>query len=333
MTVGNLAAPGSISTTGSDSLSGYNLGMAKPRKNWLDYLVFLAVRVVAMAFNMFPINLNLRTARLITRIWTRLMPRHLKRAQDHLTLAYGDDLTTEQRDRLARRSMQQMTMLAVECLSTPKLISEWTWSRYVKLKGIDRALDHLTTGRGAILVTGHFGSWELVGFTLAALGFPLTAIMRPFDNPHLNGFLRDVRAKRGLRLLDKKGATESAGDILESGGLLGFIADQNAGRKGEFVDFFGVKASTYKSIGLLAMQYEVPILVGYARRLSDRFEYEVGCNRVIEPHEWKAQENELHWVTQEYTSAIERFVRVNPEQYLWMHRRWKSRPRGEKVSG
>lgn len=295
-----------------------------------DLLVYLVLRLAAMVFQIFPVDWNLATARMMVHLWCRIMPRHLNRAKEHLRLACGSEMTPEEIDRVAFLSLEQMSMMAMECLFTPRLVSELTWHRYIRLKGIDKALDRLLQGQGAILVTGHYGSWELVGFTLAALGFPLTAVMRPLDNPYLNDFLLDIRAKRGLQLLYKKGASQSAGDVLESGGLLGFIADQNAGRKGEFVDFFGQKASTYKSIGLLAMQHNVPILVGYARRLSGRFEYEVGCNRIIEPHEWAGRPDELHWITQEYTSAIEAFVREAPEQYLWIHRRWKTRPKDEK---
>ncbi len=299
----------------------------------VDWLIYIALRLIAMILQMFPVNLNLKTARLLGRIWYGIMPRHRERARNHLRLAYGSRMSHRETDRLALRSMQQMTMMAVECLFTPRLISEWTWSRYVRLKDIDQALDLLLGRRGAILVTGHYGNWELIGFTLAALGFPLAAVMRPLDNPYLNQFLMEVRAKRGLRLLYKKGASQSAGEVLAGGGVLGFIADQNAGQKGEFVDFFGQKASTYKSIGLLAIEYNVPIIVGYARRLSNRFEYEVGCNRIIRPAEWAGREKQLHWITQEYTRAIECFVREAPEQYLWIHRRWKSRPRGEVRAG
>lgn len=304
--------------------------MARRQSDTIDRLVYLAVRVVATIMQMFPINLNLRTARLLALIWYRLMPRHHRRACEHLRLAYGEQLSDEQVHRLALKSMQQLTMLVVEMFFTPRLINLWTWSRYVELKKIEPALEILLSRRGAIMVTGHYGSWELLGFTLATLGFPLTAVMRPLDNAYLNRWLMDVRAKRGLELLYKKGAARSAGDILRNGGLLCFIADQNAGRKGEFVDFFGVKASTYKSIALLAMEYRVPIIAGYARRKSDRFEYELGCNRIIEPEEWADRPDPLHWITQEYTAAIEAFVREAPEQYLWIHRRWKSRPRDER---
>lgn len=222
-----------------------------------------------------------------------------------------------------------MAMMAMEVLFEPRLINEWTWPRHIRLRGLDEALRVLLRGRGCILLTGHYGNWELVGFTLAALGFDMVAVMRPLDNPYLNEWLVRIREQRGLRLLYKKGVARSADDVLESGAALCFIADQNAGRKGLFVDFFGRPASTYKSIGLLAMRHEVPIVVGCARRLSDRFDYEIEVNRVIHPEEWTGHPDELLWITQEYTRAIEAFVRVDPGQYLWVHRRWKSRPKDE----
>ncbi|HUN82519.1 MAG TPA: lysophospholipid acyltransferase family protein, partial [Phycisphaerae bacterium] len=156
------------------------------------------------------------------------------------------------------------------------------------------------------------------------------AVMRPLDNEYLNRYLLDRREQSGLKLLYKKGATRAAGDVIDSGGALCFIADQNAGSKGMFVDFFGKKASTYKSIGLLAMEREVPIIVGCARRSSwDRFQYEICVNRVIHPREWQDKDDPLRWITQEYSRAMEDFIRVAPEQYLWIHRRWKSRPKEE----
>jgi KDO2-lipid IV(A) lauroyltransferase len=118
---------------------------------------------------------------------------------------------------------------------------------------------------------------------------------------------------------------------MEQHGTVAFVADQNAGTKGMFVDFFGRKASTYKSIGLLAMEYEVPIIVGYARRVDDRFRFRVGSTDIIWPKDWKSRDDPLRYITQRYTSAIEAFVRDDPGQYLWVHRRWKTRPKGEKA--
>ncbi|MHC4796512.1 MAG: lysophospholipid acyltransferase family protein [Planctomycetota bacterium] len=294
-----------------------------------NWLIYLAVRLIAAIMQIFPINMNLKTARIMGWFWYKIMPRHRQRACNHLRLAFGSSLSQQKIERMALRSMQQITMMAVEVLFTPRLINEWTWPKYVKLNNIDKALDALLNKRGAIMLTGHYGNWELLGFMLTAIGFPIVAVMRPLDNPYLNSYLMDVRARRGLKLLYKKGVSQSAEDVLRNGGILCFIADQNAGRKGQFVEFFGQKASTYKSIALLAIEHNVSVIVGYARRISENFEYQLGCNRVIQPHEWKDQKDQLHWLTQEYTQAIEDFVRQNPKQYLWIHRRWKSRPREE----
>ncbi len=142
--------------------------------------------------------------------------------------------------------------------------------------------------------------------------------------------IRSARGRRaGCSLIYKKGMTEIAEEVLAKGGSVGFIADQNAGSKGLFVDFFGRKASTYKSIGLLARGYNVPIMIGCARRVSSKLQYEVEVTRVIHPHEWQGKDNEVLWITQEYTRAIEQFIRKDPTQYLWVHRRWKTRPAEE----
>jgi len=180
-----------------------------------------------------------------------------------------------------------------------------------------------------IYVSGHFGNWEVVGYNMGALGFPMTAVARPLDNPFISRYIYGIRARRGMTILDKKGAAEQAGDLLANKGLLSFIADQDAGRKGCFVDFFGRKASTYKSIALLAMQYGAPIVVGYGRRLDEEYHFALGIQRVIHPHEWADKPDPMRWITQEYTRALEEVVRSAPEQYLWTHRRWKHRPKGE----
>ncbi len=294
-----------------------------------DYAAYLGLRLFYAIVHMFPIDMNLRTARLLGDVWYFVSKRHRERAMDNLRHALGDRRSEEELLRLTRQSMRQMAMMAMEVLFEPRLISEWTWPRYIKLRGLQEALRVLLRPGGCIMLTGHYGNWELVGFTLAALGFDMVAVMRPLDNPYLNEWLVKIREDRGLRLLYKKGVARTADDVIEAGQALCFIADQNAGRKGLFVDFFGRAASTYKSIGLLAMRHRVPIIVGCARRLSDRFEYEIEVNRIITPEEWEQQENELEWITQEYTRAIEELIRVDPGQYLWVHRRWKTRPKHE----
>ena len=296
------------------------------------WLAYIAVRAVFAVMQAFPIDWNLRTARVLARIWAVVLPRHRQRALAHLSDALGHDYPMSRISRLADLCLESVTMFAVEAICLPRLINAFTWSRYIRLVNFDDAVRLMLNGAGVILVTGHYGSFEVMGHLLAALGFDITAVMRPLDNVYLNRFMVASRRTHGLTLLDKKGAMNSAEGLLADGALLAFIGDQDAGRKGIFVDFFGRPASTYKSIALLAMATGSPIVVGYARRRGNVARYEVGVPRIIYRHEWEQQTDPLRWITQEYTSAIESFVREAPEQYLWIHRRWKSRPKRERAA-
>jgi KDO2-lipid IV(A) lauroyltransferase len=183
--------------------------------------------------------------------------------------------------------------------------------------------------KGLLMVGAHYGNFEIGGYLMGLFGFNVYSIARPLDNKYINNYLYGVRKRAGQKIIDKKGAAEIMEKITLEGATLCFVADQDAGKKGIFVDFFGRKASTYKSIGLLAITNDIPVAVGYSRRIGNRFFFELGVNRIIFPEEWADKEDPLLWVTQEYTSAIEQFVREDPTQYWWLHRRWKHRPKEE----
>lgn len=303
--------------------------MAKPRNDWIDYLQYLALRVVHMMMHCWPVQWNLRLAQHIGDVLFYLDAKHRQRAMHNLTRSFPH-YSQAKVARLARESMRQTIMLFVEVLFTTRLIRIDTFTRHVRLGDFRQTLGLLMDRhRGLIMLTGHYGNWEILGYVLATLGFPTVSVARPLDNPYVNQWLLGVREKKGQRIVDKKGATQDITRTLEQHGTVAFIADQNAGPKGIFVDFFGRKASTYKSIGLLAMQYDVPIIIGYARRIGTSFRFEVGTQDIIYPQDWKNQDQPLHYITQRYTKAIENFVSAEPGQYLWIHRRWKTRPKGE----
>lgn len=289
---------------------------------------YLALRLWVLVISCFPIEGNLRTARLMGRIWWRLKKSHQERALQNLRPALGDQYSEAQLRNIARRSFEHFAQIyLVEMVMTPRLITPWTWARYVELKNLGPALREVLNDRGVVMLTGHFGNYELLGFTVCRLGLPVAAVMRPLDNPLINRYLVSSREASGLTLLYKKGVTAVAPQVLDEGGTLCFIADQDAGRKGLFVEFFHRPASTYKSIGLLAMQKRVPVVVGYGARTRKGFHYELAIERVIQPHEWEGQPDPLRWVTQEFTRTLETIIRRHPEQYLWVHRRWKHQPK------
>lgn len=291
---------------------------------------YAALRGLFGVFHMFPAAQNMRTAAHFGSLYGRFVRRHRDRARGHIHRSFPE-LDEAAVARLADESMQSLfQMFLVEATAVPRLLTPTSWPQHVRTGRIEASLRLLVGNDPVIFVTGHCGNWELLGFTLALLGFRLHALARPLDNPWLDRWIRGVREARGLTVVTKWGATHEVQRIIESGGRVGFIADQNAGEDGMFVPFFGRLASSYKSIGLLAMRYELPIVVGAAQRVGGRFDYELDGVDVIRPNEWHDQPDPLFYITARFNRAMELAVRRTPAQYLWVHRRWKSRPAHER---
>lgn len=303
--------------------------MAKPRNKFLDYIAYLGLRLFAAFVHMAGHEANYRTACWLGNMMYRFDKRHRHRALEHLRRSFPD-WSEAKREQVARASMRNLVYLGVEVLFTTRLITPGRWRRHVKLTNMAETIRLLLEEKsGVIMVTGHFGNWEVLGYIMATLGFPTVSVARRLDNPYVNDYIIGIRERNGMKIVDKSGAAAEVEDVLSRKGVVGFIADQDAGRKGAFVDFFGRKASTYKIIGLMAREFNVPVVIGCGKRLDENYHFEMAVQRMIHPHEWQGKDDPVLWITQEYTRAIEEMVRMAPEQYLWVHRRWKHRPKGE----
>jgi len=281
-----------------------------------------------MFLYLFDVETNLNTACFLGRLLWKYYHRGRKRALDNLRASFPEKSEQWLR-RTGQRSFEHIAMLAIDVLFTPRLVKKNNWRHYSRFKTAERAKWMMKEGSGMIMVAGHYSNFEIMGYMLGLFGYNIYSIARPLDNRFINKYLYDVRRRAGQKIIDKKGAAELMSKLTSKGATLCFIVDQDAGRKGIFVDFFGRKASTYKSIALLAITTNTPIGVGYSRRVDNRFFFEIGVNRIITPDEWADKEDPLKWITAEYTSAIEQFVREDPTQYWWLHRRWKHRPKDE----
>jgi KDO2-lipid IV(A) lauroyltransferase len=300
----------------------------------LDWLLYVAVRVLVIFLSLFSIETDLRFACFLGRLLWKHYHRGRQRALDNLRASFPEK-SEDWLWRTGRRSFEHLVMLTVDVLFTPRLVRKRNWRLYAQFYKIEYLKWLMHERKGLLMVTGHYGNFEIIGYLLGLFGFSIYSVARPLDNKYLNRYLYGVRQHHGLTLIDKKGAAAMMPEIIRQGSTLGFIADQDAGKKGIFVDFFGRKASTYKSIGLLAITYNLPIVVGYGRRIDNRFCFEFKVTRMIFPQDWADKDDPLGWITAEYTNAIEAFVREDPTQYWWVHRRWKTRPKtdaGELVS-
>ncbi len=186
----------------------------------------------------------------------------------------------------------------------------------------------LTDKRTAIFVTAHLGNWDFAGALLALLSPPFYAVARPLDNPFLERYLGGLRKKLGLETVPKRGAIKKLLSLLRSGANVGIVADQNAPNDHIFVPFLGRKAATIRTPALLAVKTRTPIIpVCLVREKVLRYRLLLG--KPIIPEEKCSQDEEVARMTLAFTRQFEMWVRAFPHQWLWTHRRWKTRPKGE----
>jgi KDO2-lipid IV(A) lauroyltransferase len=217
--------------------------------------------------------------------------------------------------------------MLIEIIQLPRLMHTTNWRRYLDLEKGREVIDCILSGRPVLIVTGHFGNWEMAGFALNLLGFTTYAIARPLDNPYLDEYLRAFREKTGQKILAKKGDFDQIQAVLQAGGVLATLADQDAGQRGLFVDFFGRPASTHKAIALLALEHRVNLVVVGTPKVAEPMGYQVVVADVIRPEEYEGRRPDaVRAITQRYTTALERLIREAPGQYFWLHRRWKHQP-------
>lgn len=192
--------------------------------------------------------------------------------------------------------------------------------------GRERFYEAVDAGQGVVLVGGHFGNWELGAASVAAHGRDVDAVYQPQRNPLFNDAIVGARKRLGLRLIDRRTASREALHSLRKGRVVCFVADQNAGRNGVFVPFFGRLASTHRGPALLAVRSGAPLFFGAAIRDGDRY---LGMTEEITVSREGNLDEVVHRLTAAFTSVLERLVREYPGQYFWQHRRWKTRPSEE----
>lgn len=265
----------------------------------------------------------------------RILPKKINRyhvAKENLKTAFGDRYSDAELDQIIYGMWLHLFRMVGEIILLPRKMKTENAPDVIHFRDNHKAVKALCSGRPVIVLSGHFGNWEMAVSTFGLFGFPMGVVARDLDNPELHEWFRRFRQVTGHRLLSKKGGGGNMVEFLNQRSHLALLADQDAGSAGLFVPFFGKPASTFKSIALLAMECRAVICVGYARRLPDDFEnnrwgrFELGCEEVIDVDDHQSGDA-IREITAAYTAALERLIRTAPEQYFWVHRRWKSKPR------
>lgn len=200
----------------------------------------------------------------------------------------------------------------------------------IDCEGLERLDAARAKGQGVILFTGHLGAWELTSFGLSAFGRPLSFLVRRIDNPKIEALVDHARTRLGNRTVDKRAAAREMLQTLQAGETLGILVDLNTHeREGIFVDFFGVQASTTFILAKLAARTGAQVLPIFAPWNEKRKRFLLKIDEPLAVPRTEDEAQEVRELTQSFTNLIEKYVRQYPDQWLWIHRRWKTRPPGE----
>jgi KDO2-lipid IV(A) lauroyltransferase len=295
----------------------------------VDYLVYFVVRILICFAQAIRIETGQRLAGGLAWIVCDLLRIRRDVVDENLRHAFPD-LSEAQRRNLSRRMWQHLFLLALEVAHAPRKIHETNWRKYVKLGEVGDLMRLLLGDRPTVIVTAHFGNFEMGGFLLGLLGFPTYAVARNLDNPFLDRFVNRFRGATGQHIIPKNGGYEQILRVLASGGTMSFLADQYAGPKGCWVEFFGRPASAHKAIALLSLEHDAPMAVCGARRLDRPMQFEMQVMGIADPRDASDGIGSVRELTQWYSGLMEAMIRQSPEQYWWVHRRWKD-PRPSKA--
>ncbi len=291
-------------------------------KNVLDYLAYVAVRILICIVQAMPLETGRRLAGSCAWLMSDVLRMRAKVVDENLAHAFAE-FSPPERTILARRMWEHLFLLVLEVAHVPRKIHETNWRKFIQLRDVAPLMRQLISDRPTIVVTGHFGNFELGGYALGILGFPTFTVARNLDNPYLDRYLTSFRAATGQHLIPKNGGYDQIERVLDHGGTMAFLADQYAGEKGCWVNFFGRPASAYKAIALLSLEHNAPVAICYARRRDQPMQFEMVSAAMADPRSTSSDLGTVRDITQWYTSQLEQAIRTAPEQYWWVHRRWK----------
>ncbi len=299
----------------------------------LDLAAYIAIRSFVIFLNILPMGLRLGFCRRLTRIFLVFFPKYRKIALRNIALVFPE-MTQDDREKLFQRSISATARFIVDSARLHTLDKEWV-EKHVKLEF--RPGEELPAGvggnsTGILIVTGHLGSFELMARASAMLGHPLSYIVRDFNLKRLDRWWKMRREEPGNRVIPRDGALIEVLKELDKGNCSAILFDQNVKRNhAVFVPFFGRPAATTKSVAFAALKMKVPVIVV-------SMSYEGDDNYIMHAEQCDftslysdssmSYEEKVRVLTEDVTKVFERMILAHPDEWFWMHRRWKTTPEG-----
>ncbi|HWZ97316.1 MAG TPA: lysophospholipid acyltransferase family protein [Candidatus Dormibacteraeota bacterium] len=257
-----------------------------------------------------------------------LLPKLRRVAEFNLRLAFPDWSDAKRRETIGNMA-RLLAWQAVEFARFPSY-DRGNIEEIIEIEGHENFLKAQRRGKGVLILTGHIGAWELSSFAHAVYGYSMHYLARPLDNTRLDAFVNRYRCLSGNQPIYKNESARAVLKALNNGGIVGILADQNTlPEEGVFVDFFSKSACTTTGIARLALHTGAPVVPGYAYWDAVSEKYKLRFDHAVELIETGNAEQDIFENTQRFARIIEAIIRKFPDQWVWAHARWKTRPKGD----
>ena len=304
--------------------------MARSRGPIREFVEYAAAWAVLKALGLLPRRTALGLGKLVGLAAYRPAGGLKRSGRRNLEIAFPE-MPSAERERILRAAFLNAGRQLGEFSQMPKLRTAEDAHRTVRFEGREMVMDTLAEGRGALFLTGHFGAWELSPYCLRLTGSPpVNFLVRRIDNPRVEALADRYRTLCGNRTIDKSKAARPVLAALARGEMVGILADLNTlEHEGVFVNFFGVPASTTAGLAVIALKTGAPVIPVHTRWDEKERRYVQTFEPELELIRTGSRDEDVLSNTQAFTAIIERWIREDPDQWIWVHRRWKTRPRGE----
>jgi Kdo2-lipid IVA lauroyltransferase/acyltransferase len=307
------------------------LSPVEPRKGTAtvrETLEFGAVWVIVNALKVLPRALARQLGAGVAWVGYQALGRLRKVGLRNLALAFPEKSETE-REGILRQVYRNLGWQLTEFCHMPRYTAEEA-SRFIRYEGLENYLKARDKGKGVLVLTGHLGAWELSSFYHSLMGYPMGMVIRRLDNPLVDDYVNRVRCLHGNRVIHKDDFARGLIASMRAGETVGILMDTNmTPPQGVFVPFFGVAACTASGMARVALKTGAAVVPGFLLWSEREGRYVLRFGEEIATADTGNAEKDSLENTARFTAVLERYIREYPEQWLWMHRRWKTRPAGE----
>jgi len=289
---------------------------------------YAAAVALLRIFGWMPRKLAFHAARIASWLGFRLARRQRNSGLRNLAMTMPA-LRAEQCESILRACFDNLGRLLVEVSHFPDL-NKSNISQYVVYEGFENFAEGVRRGKGVIFLTGHFGAWELSSFAHSIYGHPMKFVVREIDNPRVEGLISGYRSLGGNAPIRRRNASRDILKALRNNETVGILMDQNTVREeGVFADFFGIPAATTPAVATFALRTGAAVIPGFLIWDETLQKHRLHFDPPLKLIQTGDRTADILENTKMFNKVLENYIRKNPDQWLWIHRRWKTRPEGE----